>query len=81
VRADLRQPPFGEVGEPLVQRPGDGELEDAVAEELEPLVGIAAVGRPRRVRERVVETLRRELLDEGSEPGAVARRFAATGAT
>jgi hypothetical protein len=38
VRADLRQPPFGEIGEPRVDLVRDRELEDAVAEELEPLV-------------------------------------------
>jgi hypothetical protein len=38
VRADLRQPPLGEVGEPRVDLVRDRELEDAVAEELEPLV-------------------------------------------
>ena len=39
VRADLRQLPLGEVGVPLVELPRDGQLEDAVAEELETLVG------------------------------------------
>src|SRR5579862_851685 len=34
----LGQPPFGEVGMPLVERVRDRELEDAVAEEFEPLV-------------------------------------------
>ena len=38
VRADLRQPPLGEVGEPRIDLVRDRELEDAVAQELEPLV-------------------------------------------
>ena len=38
VRADLRQPALGEVGEAVVERAGDRQLEDAVAEELQPLV-------------------------------------------
>jgi hypothetical protein len=38
VRADLRQPSLGEVGEPRVDLVRDRELENAVAEELEPLV-------------------------------------------
>jgi hypothetical protein len=47
-----------------VERVGDGELEDAVAEELEPLVGGATVARPRGVREDVLGQLRRELVDQ-----------------
>ena len=38
VRAHLREPPLREVGMPRVERVRDRELEDAVAEELEPLV-------------------------------------------
>jgi hypothetical protein len=82
VRPDLREPALRQVREPLVERTGDGELEDAVAQELEPLVGVAPYARPGRVGERVVETLLRKLLDQGREPGAVARGCAAaTGAT
>src|SRR5581483_6804752 len=51
VRADLRQPPLRELGEAVVQVARDGELEDAVAEELEPLVRGRPVRRPGRVRE------------------------------
>jgi hypothetical protein len=47
-----------------VERVRDGELEDAVAEELEPLVGGATVARPRRVREDVLRRLRRERVDQ-----------------
>jgi hypothetical protein len=38
VRADLRQPPLGKVRVPRVDLVRDRQLEDAVAEELEPLV-------------------------------------------
>jgi hypothetical protein len=64
VRARLGQLPFGEVGMPLVERVRDGELEDAVAEELEPLVRGAALARPRRVREDGLRQLGRELVDQ-----------------
>jgi hypothetical protein len=48
----------------------DRELEDAVAEELEPLVRGAAVARPRRVREDGLRQLRRERVDQLREfPG------------
>ena len=43
---------------------GDGEAEDAVAEELEPLVRGATVARPRRVREDGLRQLRRERVDQ-----------------
>jgi hypothetical protein len=38
VRANLREPPLGQLRIPVVKRLGDGEFEDAVAEKLEPLV-------------------------------------------
>jgi hypothetical protein len=40
------------------------QLEDAVAEELEPLVRGATVGRPRRMGEDRLGELRRELVDQ-----------------
>jgi hypothetical protein len=49
---------------PLEQRVGDCELEDAVAEELEPLVRGAALARPRRVREDGLRQLGRERVDQ-----------------
>jgi hypothetical protein len=70
VRADLGEPPLREVAKALVEGAGDGELEDAVAEELEPLVRRGAVGRPRGVREDGRQALRRELLDQALELGA-----------
>jgi hypothetical protein len=70
VRADLREPALGEVREALVEGAGDGELEDAVAEELQPLVRRGAVGRPRGVREDGLEARRRERVDQALELGA-----------
>ena len=67
VRADLRHPPLGEVREAVVELPRDRELEDAVAEELEALVRGRPVGRPRRVREDVVEALLGQRLDQAPE--------------
>src|SRR5689334_13812203 len=64
VRTHFRQPPFGEVRMPLVQSVRDGELEDAVAEELEPLVRLATVVRPRRMGEDALRQLRRERVDQ-----------------
>ena len=46
------------------------ELEDAVAEKLEPLVRRGAVGRPRGVRENRREPLGRQRLDQPLELGA-----------
>jgi hypothetical protein len=73
VRADLGEPALREVGKPLVEGARDGELEDAVAEELEPLVRGGAVGRPRGVGEDRLQALRRERLDQALElrPGVV----------
>jgi hypothetical protein len=42
----------------------DGQLEDAVAEELEPLVRGATLARPRGVREDGLRQLRRERVDQ-----------------
>jgi len=64
VGADLRELPFGEVRVALVELARDGELEDAVAEELEPLVGGRSVRRPGRVREDMLQALGRKLVDE-----------------
>ena len=47
-----------------VERVRDGELEDAVTEELEPLVRRAALARPGRVREDRLRQLRRERVDQ-----------------
>jgi hypothetical protein len=50
-----------------IERMRDGELEDAVAEELEPLVRGATVARPRRVGEDGLRELRRERVDQLGE--------------
>ena len=71
VRADLREPPLGEVGMSVVEGARDRELEHAVAEELEPLVRERPVGRPGRVRE---DTPRRAV-------SAAPRSAAASGAS
>jgi hypothetical protein len=67
VGADLREPALREVGEPLVERACNRELEDAVAEELQPLVRRGAVVRPRRVGEDRLQALRRERVDQALE--------------
>ena len=46
------------------ERMRDRELEDAVAEELEPLVRLATLARPGRVGEDVLRQLRRERVDQ-----------------
>ena len=72
VRAHLCETPFREIGMLGVEHVRDGELEHAVAEELEPLVRGAAVARPRGVREDRFRDLRRKRFDQLRE---------ATGAT
>jgi hypothetical protein len=79
VRADLRQAPFRVRRIPLVQRVGDGELEDAVAEELEPLVRDRALGRPRGVRVDLICAVRWQRFDEALE-SLVCPRLRAIGA-
>jgi hypothetical protein len=69
MRADLREPALREVRMLRVQRVRDRELEDAVAEELEPLVRVATVARPRRVGEDRAGELRRERVDQLREVG------------
>jgi len=64
VGADLRQLPFGVLGEALVELLGDREPEDAVPQELQPLVGLGAVLRPRGVREGVAQPLLRQRVDQ-----------------
>ena len=50
MRADLRQTAFGEFRIALEELTRDRELEDAVSEELQPLVRRGALTRPGRVR-------------------------------
>jgi hypothetical protein len=69
VRADLREPPFGEPGVAVVELVRDRELEDAVAEELEPLVRLDPVAGPRRMRERNCRPFGRQRVDQRRERG------------
>jgi hypothetical protein len=69
VRAHLGELPLGEVRMARVQRVGDRELEDAVAQKLEPLVRGATVARPRRMCEDGLRQLRRERVDQLREVG------------
>jgi hypothetical protein len=74
VRADLREPPFREVGVAGVELVRDRELEDAVAEELEALVRVRAVFGPRRMGERDGRPFGRQRVDQR-------RKRAVTGAS
>jgi hypothetical protein len=67
VRADLGQLALREVRIPLVQLSGYGQLEHAVADELESLVRRGAVRRPGGVREDVLQALARKLVDQTFE--------------
>jgi hypothetical protein len=58
--AHLRELPLREVRMLRVQRMSDCKLEDAVAEELEPLVRVVAIASPRGVGEDRLRQLRRE---------------------
>ena len=69
VRAHLGELPLGEVRMARVERMRDRELEDAVTEELEPLVRGTTVARPRRVSEDVLRQLRGERVDQLREVG------------
>ena len=84
VRADLREPSLREVGVALVKRARDGELEDAVAEDLQPLVRRRAVVRPGAVREDRPGALVGQLADQAAElagPDAASPGAGLTGAT
>jgi hypothetical protein len=69
VCARLCQLPLREVGVARVERMRDRQLEDAVAEELEPLVRLGPLGRPGRVGEDGLRQLRRERVDQLREVG------------
>jgi hypothetical protein len=72
VRADLREPPLRGVPEAVENRPGDRELEDAVAQELEPLVGGRSVVGPRGVGEDLLQPVLGQLGDQAAELGRAA---------
>jgi hypothetical protein len=61
--------PLAELGVLVVQRGRDREAEDAVAQELQALVRRLAVGRRRRMRERLAGALRVELVDQTPQGG------------
>ena len=67
MRPNLRQPPFRRSGEAVEHRARDRELEDAVAEELEPLVRLGAILGPRSMREHLLEPVFRQLPDQSAE--------------
>ena len=72
--ADLRQPPFRGIGEAVEHCPRDSELENAVAEELEPLVRLRTILGPGRMGEDLLAPSGRKLLDQAAElvgPGLV----------
>jgi hypothetical protein len=80
VRTNLRETALGGGAEPVENGARDRELENAVAEELEPLVRRGAVLDPRGVRKDLREALRGELGDQPAElvrpgfDGALPRR-------
>jgi hypothetical protein len=65
--ADLGQTTFRSVWKAIEHRPRDRELEHAVAEELEPLVRLRAILRPRSVREDLPEQSGGKLVDQAAE--------------
>jgi len=67
--AYLREPPLRGILEAVEDRACDRELEDAVAEELEPFVRLGAVACPGRVREDLLESSVRKLGDQATELG------------
>jgi hypothetical protein len=67
MRTDLREAALGRGLEAIEHRTCDGELEDAVAQELEPLVGLRAILGPRRVGENLLEAALRQLPDQATE--------------
>lgn len=76
MRADLREPPLGGIGEAVEHRPRDRQLEDAVPEELEALVRLRAVLGPRRMGEDLRQAVGGELRYETAEllrPGGLRR--------
>jgi hypothetical protein len=74
VRPDLREPSLRRVLEAVVDGARDRELEDAVAQELEPLVRLGADVRPGGVREDLLEPVLRQLGDQAAELARSAAR-------
>ena len=69
MRADLREPTLGGRAEAVEDSPRDRQLEDAVTQELEPLVGVGTILRPGGVREYVRLPVVRQLRDQSAELG------------
>jgi hypothetical protein len=67
--ADLRQAPLLVGGEALVELASNGEPEDAVPEEFEPLVRLGSVARPRGMGERLPQALGGQPVDQPPEVG------------
>jgi hypothetical protein len=65
--ADLCEPALRGVLEAIEDRARDGQLEDAVPEELESLVRLGSILRPGRVCEDLVESGLRELGNQTAE--------------
>jgi hypothetical protein len=64
LRPQLRELTLRELLEALVERPRDRELEDAVPQELEPLVGLEPLVRLRRMREDARAEVGRQAVDQ-----------------
>src|SRR6185437_13697819 len=73
VRADLREAPLGEVGVALVELARHRELENAVTEELQPLVGGGPVDGPGRVRIDLLRPRVGQIFDQLPKRGDVPR--------
>jgi len=74
VRPDLGQPSLRSIRKAVEHRPRDRKLEHAVAEELESLVRLCTILRPRRVGEDLLAPSGWKLLDQAAElvrPGLV----------
>ena len=67
VRSNLRQAPLGRLAEAVEHGARDRELEDAVAQELEPLVRVGAILDPRGMREDLLEAIGWKLGDQAAE--------------
>jgi len=67
MRPNLREASLRRRAEAIEDSTGDRELEDAVAQELEPFVRVGAVFDPRGVREYLLETIGRKLGDQAAE--------------
>ena len=67
MRSDLREATLRGCAEAVEHRSRDREFENAVAQKLEPLVGLGTVLRPRRVREHLRKPFGRQLGDEAAE--------------